>query len=230
MKMVILGAGALGTVLAAHLARAGEEVTLIGRGRRAAFLQEHGATITGLADFTVPVTVVTDPHQVQRADVLIVTVKTYDMATALESLKHLQVGSVVSVQNGVLKNAQLAATFGWEKVLGAMAAFSAEVLPGGAVHFTVNQGFYVGELPMGTSARVQALATTLEQAGIVAPVTSSIQSLEWSKYVAFVALMVPAVLTRLRDAQDLTKCPHRRCRGQDCARDDPHCPGPWHCL
>ena len=46
MKIVILGAGALGTVLGAHCVRAGEDVTLIARGQRAAYLQEHGATIT----------------------------------------------------------------------------------------------------------------------------------------------------------------------------------------
>lgn len=197
MKIVILGAGALGTVLAAHLAKAGEEVILIARGQRAAFLQEHGATITGLVDFTVPVTIARDPHQVRTADVLIVTVKTYDMETALAAIKDLQVGSVASIQNGVLKNEQLAAVFGWDKVLGAMAAFSAEVLPTGTVRFTVNQGFYVGELPGGLSTRVQTLATRLERAGIVAQATPSIQSFEWSKYVAFVCLMAPAVLTRL---------------------------------
>ena len=124
MKIVILGAGALGTVLGAHLARAGEDVTLIARGQRAAYLQEHGATITGLVDFTVPVPVVTDPSQVHDADVLIVTVKTYDMDAALASVKHLDVGSVLSIQNGVLKNEQLAQTFGWEKVLGATAMFT----------------------------------------------------------------------------------------------------------
>ena len=107
MKIVILGAGALGTVLGAHLARDGEDVTLIARGQRAAHLQEHGATITGLVDFTVPVRVVTDPQQVYEADVLIVTVKTYDMASALHSIKHLQVESVLSLQNSVLKNEQL---------------------------------------------------------------------------------------------------------------------------
>src|SRR5262249_9738994 len=170
MKIVILGAGALGTVLGAHLARAGEDVTLIARGQRASYLQAHGATITGLVDFTVPVRVVTDPSQVHDAAALIVTVKTYDMDTALQSVKHIDVGSVLSLQNGVLKDGQLAETFGWAKVLGAMAAFSAEVLPTGTVRFTTNQGFYLGELPEGISDRVQTLATTLERAGIVAKV------------------------------------------------------------
>src|SRR5215831_14464409 len=161
MKLVILGAGALGTVLGAHLARAGEDVTLIARGNRAAYLQGHGATITGLVDFTVPICVVTDPSQVHDADALIVTVKTYDMEAALAGVKHLAVGSVLSIQNGVLKNEQLAQTFGWEKVLGAMAMFGGEVLPTGTVRFTGNQGFYLGELPVGISDRVQTLATTL---------------------------------------------------------------------
>ena len=197
MKIVILGAGALGTVLGAHLARAGEDVTLIARGQRAASLQAHGATLTGLVDFTVPITVVTNPQQIHEADVLIVTVKTYDMAPALKSIQHLQVESVLSLQNGVLKNEQLAQTFGWEKVLGAMAMFSGEVLPTGVVRFTANQGFYLGELPAGTSARVQTLGDTLERVGIVAQVTSHIQALEWSKYVAWICGMAPAVLTRL---------------------------------
>ena len=197
MNIVILGAGALGTVLGAHLAKAGEDVTLIARGHRAAYLQEHGATITGLVDFTVPVTVVTDPHQVQEADVLIITVKTYDMEPALASVKHLQAGSVLSIQNGVLKDEQLASIFGWEKVLGATAAFSAEVLPTGTVRFTGNQGFYLGELPEGTSERVQSLAATLDRAGIQSQVSSSIQSIEWSKYVILVGGMALAVLTRL---------------------------------
>src|SRR5262249_17168448 len=197
MRIVILGAGALGTVLGAHLARAGEDVTLIARGQRAAYLQEHGATITGLVDFTVPITVVTDPQQVHDADALIVTVKTYDMDAALASVKHLDVGSVLSIQNGVLKNEQLAQTFGWAKVLGAMAAFSGAVLPTGTVRFTVNQGLYLGELPEGTSTRVQTLGDMFTRAGIMVQVTPSIQSFEWAKYLAFVSWMAPAVLTRL---------------------------------
>ena len=196
MKIVVLGAGALGTVLGAHLARAGEDVVLIARGNRAAYLQEHGATLAGLADFTVPVTVVTDPQHVQEADTLIVTVKTYDTASALASVSHMQTGNVLSIQNGVLKDEQLARAFGWEKVVGAMAVFSAEVLPTGTVRFTLNNGFYLGELPQGTSERVETLATMLDRAGIQSRVTPHIQSFEWSKYVAFVCLMAPAVLVR----------------------------------
>src|SRR4029453_6310324 len=139
IKIVILGAGALGSIIGGHLVRAGEEVTLIARGQRAAYLQQHGLTLTGLADFTVPVAVTTQPQTVGEADILVVAVKTYDTEPALASVSHLQVGSVLSIQNGVLKDEQVAHTFGWDKTLGAATFLSGEVTPGGPVRFLVNR-------------------------------------------------------------------------------------------
>jgi 2-dehydropantoate 2-reductase len=205
MKITVLGAGALGSIIGAHLVRAGEDVIFIARGRRAGFLQQHGIAITGLVDFTVPVTVTTHPHEVQATDVLLITVKTYDTEPALAGLRHLRVGSVLSVQNGVLKNEQLAHAFGREHVLGAAAIVSGEVLPDGAVRFTLNERLALGELPPdGTSERARVLAATLVRAGLRAEVSPHIQTIEWSKYVLFVAGMALAGLTRLPTAQFLS--------------------------
>ncbi len=197
MKIVILGAGALGSLIGAHLARAGEEVTLIARGERARFIREHGITVTGLANFTEPVSVSDRPSELKGAEFLLVAVKTYDMEPALMSVSHFGIGSVLSVQNGVLKNEQLTRFFGWAKTLGAAAVLSGEVMPAGDVRFTFHEGLYVGELPEGTSERVQAFATRLARAGIKVEASPQIQAVEWSKYVVFLSMMVPAVLTRL---------------------------------
>jgi 2-dehydropantoate 2-reductase len=78
-----------------------------------------------------------------------------------------------------------------------MASIGAEVLPTGIVRFTANQGLYLGELPEGTSARVQTLGDTCNRVGIVAHVTPSIQVLEWSKYVAWVCSMATKTLSEL---------------------------------
>src|SRR5256712_5555795 len=197
MKILILGAGSLGSIIGGHLARAGEEVTIIARGERAAYLQQHGITLTGLADFTVPVAVTTQAQMVREADVLVVAVKTYDTAPALESVSHLKVGSVLSIQNGVLKDEQLARTFGWDKTLGAAAFLSGGVTPAGPVRFTVNEYLVLGELPAGISARVQTFVAALVNAGIRADAVPQIQTVEWSKYALFMSWMAPAVLTRL---------------------------------
>jgi 2-dehydropantoate 2-reductase len=204
MKIAILGAGALGSIIGGHLVRAGEEVTFIARGERAAFLQKNGIQITGLVDFTVPVTVITDPRGVKEADFLLVTVKTYDIESALQSVQHIALNGALSLQNGVLKNEQLAGIFGWERILGAAAVISGEVLPNGTVRFTLNDRLILGELPEGTSERAQGLAATLARAGLRAEVSSHIQTVEWSKYVLFVAGMALASLTRLGTAKFLS--------------------------
>jgi len=197
MKIVILGAGALGSLFGAHLARAGEDVTLIARAARAESIQEHGVTITGLANVTVPVPVTARPQELRQADVLLLTVKTYDMEMALESVAHLQVDSVLSVQNGLIKNEQLARRFGWERTLGAAAHISAEVLPTGAVRFTANEWFSIGELPEGVSARVEAVVAALARAGIRAEASAQIASVEWTKYVVNISWMALSALSRL---------------------------------
>ena len=197
MKVVVLGAGALGSIIAGHLARAGEDVTLIARGDRARYLEENGITVTGLAEFNTPCAVASDPSILTEADVLIVAVKTHDTEAAITSLDHLKIPSVMSVQNGVVADAKLSKVFGEANTVGASASFSGEVLADGAVRFTVNAGFYIGELPDGTSERVQGIAAMLERSGILSKAVSNIRTVQWSKFVTWVGGMPVAVLSRL---------------------------------
>jgi 2-dehydropantoate 2-reductase len=197
MKIVVLGAGALGSIIGAHLVRAGHDVIFVAREGRARVLRRDGVVITGLVEFGEPVTVTTDPRDVRAAEVLLVTVKTYDTETALAGLGHLDVSTVLSLQNGVLKNEQLARVFGSERVIGAATTVAGELLADGAVRFTVNNRFAVGELPEGTSGRVTALANALADAGLRAEVSARITTVEWSKFALFVSGMSVAALTRL---------------------------------
>ena len=196
MKVVVLGAGALGSIVAGHLARAGKDVTLVARGERAAYLMEHGITITGLADFNVQCPIVTDPSQISEADLLIVAVKTHQMDEAVSGLSHVRFSAVTSVQNGVRANDQLAEVFGAANTLGGVASFSGEVLPEGDVRFTVNAGFQIGELPEGSSDRVQDLCAMLQGADINAEAVANIQTHQWSKFVLWVGATSVAILTR----------------------------------
>jgi len=166
MKIVVLGAGAIGSIVAAHLARAGEDVALIARGDRATFLRQNGITITELTEFNVSCPIVTHPSELSGADTLIVAVKSHDVVAALSSVAEMPFTGVLSVQNGVLGNEQLGEVSGNGRTLGSTASFSGEVLADGAVRFTVNAGFYIGELPDGTSERLLGIAAMLERSGI----------------------------------------------------------------
>jgi 2-dehydropantoate 2-reductase len=192
----ILGAGAIGSIIGAHLARAGHRVVMLARGRRAAYLEQHGLAIRGLVDFNVAVHTLRDPRALRSAATLIVATKTPGTAAALEPLRAVQFDVTLSIQNGPLKNELLSAAFGAERVLGALADTSGELLAGGEVLFTRNVSIYVGELGGGESARAQRLAQLLDSSGVRAAATAEIQTLEWSKFCGWAGLMPLAVATR----------------------------------
>jgi 2-dehydropantoate 2-reductase len=204
MHFVILGAGALGSILAAHLARDGHDVQLVARGTRARWLTANSLCIRGLSEIDQPVEVITDPHLLQRAETLIVAVKTYDTESALASVPKLKVDQAFSVQNGVVKNEQLARAVGAGHVLGCMADFSGELLDNGIVSFTRNINIHVGELGGGVSERVTRVVEALANSGVNSRAADNIQSLEWSKFSGWVSLMLLSVLTRSPTARFLS--------------------------
>ena len=191
----ILGAGAIGSILGAHLARAGHRVAMLARGARADALERHGLTIRGLAEFTTAVHTVRNPAALTRARTLIVATKTPGTAEALAALKQSALDVTLSIQNGPLKNELLARAFGPGRVLGALADTSGELLPGGEVLFTRNVNILIGELDGTESARARDLAHTIDASGVHAAATREIVTLEWSKFCGWVGLMVLSVTT-----------------------------------
>jgi len=195
-EFAILGAGAMGSIVGAHLARAGHRVVMLARGARAAHIERHGLSIVGLSEFTTSVRTLSDPRALAGAEALVVAMKTPGTAAALAALEHAQFGVTFSIQNGPLKNELLAEAFGKERVLGALADASGELLPDGKVLFTRNVNIFLGELGGDDSRRVQQLAQTLDASGVHAAATREILTLEWSKFCAWVGLMALSVTTR----------------------------------
>ena len=203
MRCIVLGAGALGSILAAHLVRAGHDLTLIARGARAAFLKERPLRVTGLIDLSVQVPICTDPASLRGADLFINTVKTSDSRAALAPLVALAPALALSVQNGVVKEEELVERFGAGAVLGAMADFSGELCADGSVLFSRNVCLHIGEPDGGLSPRVEHVASQLDAAGIVCRASDAISTVVWSKYVGWNALMLTSVLTRRPTAEFL---------------------------
>ena len=201
----ILGAGALGSILGGHLARAGRSVVLLARPARASQIERDGIRLQGLACWTQPVPVLANPADFAGAGVLIVATKTYGTSAALEPLRHARVDLALSVQNGLMKNEQLGAAFGAGRVLGAIADVSGELRAGGEVLFTRNEQLCVGELHGHAPDRAAAVAQALAAAGIRASSVPDIESLEWSKFASWAGLMILSVTTRECSAAFLTE-------------------------
>src|SRR6202789_2361451 len=109
VEFAILGAGAIGSIIGAHLARSGHTVVMLARGQRAQGLELRGLRIKGLVEISQRVPVLTDASEFSGADVLIVETKTYGTDASLAPLPHARVGTAFSIQNGLMKNDQLAA-------------------------------------------------------------------------------------------------------------------------
>jgi 2-dehydropantoate 2-reductase len=152
--------------------------------------------VTGLARFAVPVDVIEDPARLRETCVLIVATKAIGTAALLEPFAGAKVGRALSIQNGVLKNDLLAAAFGADPVLGALANMSGELKPSGEVLFTRNVSLQIGALHGGVSEAVRTLAQTIDSSGVRCAAVPDIAAREWSKFAAWVGMAGAAITTR----------------------------------
>ena len=169
---------------------------MLARGRRADQVRTEGLRIKGLTDFSVEVPTLTNPAELKSIGLLIVATKTPGTAAALASLGHVEVEAALSIQNGAQKDELLAEAFGEERILGALADTSGELLPDGAVMFTRNVNIQLGELSGGISLRAQQIAGDIDASGVRAVAVADIRSLEWSKFAVWVGLVALSVTTR----------------------------------
>ena len=198
MRIAIVGAGALGSVIGGCLARAGEEVVLIDTANpHLEAMKERGLQVTGFQQFSVPVKVTAEPSEVEAADVLLVITKSLHTEAALAGIRHLRVGYASSLQNGVAKDERLAEVFGREKILGGLTLVAAQRPEPGVVEWTVEGITYFGELGGGVSPRVKDLIGTFQRAGLKAEAKENILALEWSKFISWAVTGMISALTRL---------------------------------
>jgi len=196
VEFAILGAGALGSIIGAHLARCGHSVLMLARQQRAQQIARDGLRISGLIGFSQPVPTLSEPQQLAAARVLIIATKTYATAAAVAALRRADIGVALSIQNGMMKDDQLADAFGRQRVLGALANLSGELLASGEVLFTRNANLFVGELDGSDSARARDIARSIDASGVRATADAQILSLEWSKFAAWAPMMILSVATR----------------------------------
>lgn len=133
LRHVILGAGGVGGLVGACLARSGAPVTVVVRAETAAQFPKQLKVESTFGNFEVPVQHTTE---VPPADVLWITVKATQLAAALAALKDPgSVGAIVPLLNGVDHLALLRSKYGAEKIIPATIAVETErVAPGHIVH------------------------------------------------------------------------------------------------
>jgi 2-dehydropantoate 2-reductase len=196
IDFAILGAGALGSILGAHLARAGHSVVMLVRENRARQIDSQGLQIRGLVEFDQRVPTLVDTSKLAGARVLIVAMKTQGTAQALAPLRNVPFDTIFSIQNGLAKNELLSAAFDPARLLGSLANTSGELLASGEVLFTRNVNLLLGPMAGNNAAAAREIAQQIDAAGVRSTAVSDIVSREWSKFVAWAGFFILSVTVR----------------------------------
>lgn len=192
MKILILGAGAVGGYWGAKLTQAGFDVTFLLREKRAELVRRKGLVVKSpKGDFTVPVKVVTKGTEGGPFDVVIVACKGYDLASAMDSIAPA-VGAdttIVPIMNGHIHFATLDARFGKEKVAGGLARISGMLGPNGEILHSGASGVSFGERG-GKPARksLVELDAACKKSGIEGGLNANIDQDLWDKWIMLGAI------------------------------------------
>lgn len=226
MRFAILGSGAVGGYFGAKLAKAGQDVTFIARGAHLDAIRHRGLEVRSakLGDFTVRAGAESDTTRIGPVDVVIVSVKAYDNATALPMLTPMigPATAVLTLQNGVDSVDECAAIAGTDHVLGGT-TYVATALegPGLIVQTGVHRSIIFGEVFGDTSRispRVQAIADVLAAADIQTTAVADARVPIWDKYVYLAAFSGFTGASRLAIGH-IWKYPHVQDMFYACSRE-----------
>ena len=196
MTITVYGAGAIGGVTGAALARAGHDVLLVDRADdHVAAMNAHGLTIEGREGaVTVPVRAVSPGALGSDLELVLLAVKSQDTPGALEVLAErlAPAGAIVSLQNG-LNEELIARAVGARRTVGCLVNWAADWIAPGRILHGGHGALVLGELDGRRSDRVQGLAKLL---AVVAPteVTDNILGYTWAKHVYGALLVATAVV------------------------------------
>ncbi|MCW5746069.1 MAG: 2-dehydropantoate 2-reductase [Alphaproteobacteria bacterium] len=189
MKVLVLGAGALGGYFGGRLHQAGTDVTFLVRAARAEKLKTEGLRIkSAKGDAVLTVKTVGDGAQGGPYDVVLLSCKAYDLGSAMDVVAPAMgtQTTIVPVLNGIKHLDQLDARFGAERIVGGVARIGATLTPDGTVvHSSPFTVLSFGEREKGRSLRpsLVAFAEAVKQAGIDGgPHPDIIQDM-WDKWV-----------------------------------------------
>jgi 2-dehydropantoate 2-reductase len=220
VTVAIVGAGAIGGFLGAHLARSGQDVILIARGPHLAAMKSRGVTVRHHGEeFTAHPESTDDFKAISQAEVVFLTLKAHSVPGAAKAIgAALADGAcVVGAQNGIpwwyfndrhLESVDpggvIARNIPYSKVVGCIAYPAAEVVEPGVIEHLEGNRFSLGEPDGSRSQRLLAISSMLVKAGLKAPIQTRIRNEIWLKILGNATLNPVSALTRATLADMLT--------------------------
>ena len=185
MRVLVVGAGAVGGYFGALLVRGGHDVVFLARGANLAALRAAGLRVElgGETIHLAAPAAVEDPAAAPPPDLVLVCVKSYDTAAVAAALRPVVRPEtiILSLQNGVENEDVLAAALQLPPIMLALTQIGVALTAPGVVQFSGRGNILFGEADGRDSARARAVHAALGQAGIPSEVRADIRVAVWEK-------------------------------------------------
>ncbi len=218
MKFAIVGAGAIGGLVGARLAKAGHDVNLIARGPHLAAIKKNGLRLMAPSgDFTVRVKASEDPADIGPVDVVIISLKAHSLPAMAGRLPVLfkEETVVITAMNGLpwwyfqrhggeYENTTIETldpggvitkAIAPERVLGCIVLPAAEIAAPGVIQHMEGGTFPIGELDGTISDRALRISAAMTESGFKCPISRKIRHDIWVKLMGNVAFNPISALT-----------------------------------
>lgn len=204
MKIVMLGAGALGSTIGGTLAMGGNDVHFVDMWQEHVdLINKDGLHMTNeKEDWYVRVDARTTADTIGEADLVIVLVKSFATKQVVEQLKQTNVIGkntlVMSLQNGLGNEETIASVIGSENVISGKTYVGGRLIQAGYISAGVQGKWtYIGELNGEITDRIQTVCNVFNDAGLLCEVSDNIKGLIWDKLLINVAAGALCGITRL---------------------------------
>jgi len=188
MRILIIGAGAVGGYFGGRLAQAGRDVTFLVRPKRAEQIQAQGLRILSPyhGDFTVRPKTIAAAQIMSPYDIIFLSVKSYSLAAAIDDFAPA-VGPgtvIIPVLNGMHHMDVLTKRFGENAVLGGVCYVATEIdSQGRVIQLADFQRVNYGELDGTRTPRIEAVQQSFQGAGFDTAISANILLDMWQKWV-----------------------------------------------
>ena len=202
MHIAVIGAGNMGCLYGANLARIGEAVTMVDVWEdHVTAMREHGLRMEGLhGAFIARVRATTLPAEVPKADAALVMVNAYhtrQAALAAQTVLKPE-GYALTLQNGLGNVEVLIEVLGADRVMAGLTFHSGDLKAPGQVTHTNEGPTYLGELDKTRSARLETMCARMAEADMLPQIESDIVTTMWGKFVHNCGLNAICAITDLR--------------------------------
>jgi len=193
MNVVIIGAGAIGSVVAGYLTKAGVDVTLIGRPNQVEVITQSGLKMKGVrGEETIKIKALS--YLDQKYDLVILAVKTQDLNSALiDNHKFLKDSLILSSQNGVQADVHLKGKFLKSNIYSSIVMFGSTYVKPGEVTLNFEGDWIIGKPYEPVEPKIKEITKLLGQA-FPTVISDDIVGMKWLKLFVNFNNCIPAVI------------------------------------